>query len=780
MRQFLLLITLSFTTQLFAQNYNIDSISHLDYGVMHNSQLNDCWGYVDETGIEYALVGGTEGTSVVSLADPANPVEVFWKPGSNSVWRDLKVYNDYAYITTEADDGLLIIDLSPLPASNVLQTTFYFGPSGNTWNRAHNIFIDTVGGWGYICGANRGNGGLIILDIHTDPLNPIEVGEFDDWYCHDAFAQGNLLYGAHIDNGFFSIIDVTDHTNPVLLNTQLTSSTFTHNIWVTSNDQYAVTTDEVSNAFLDFFDVSDPMNILPTDLIQSSPGELIVPHNAFIENDTIVYTSYYTDGVTVHDMSNPENVVQIGAFDTNPLQNNTMNGCWGVYPFLPSGYIIATDRTNGMFVLKPQLVQPCYFEGLVRNATSLVPISNVDIEIIGSAQPGTTDFSGEFAIGDVNSGIHQIVFNKVAFEPDTISYNFMTGEIIYDTIDLVPLIPLNYTVHVQDATTGDPIIDADVRIAVPILEIDAVTDGFGDASTQVYYHGINRLTVGKWGYKTQCVDTNLMTDNGTIVVQLTQGYFDDFSFDFGWSTYGIATQGLWERGKPYVTSNFVTPQADADMDCNNYCFLTGNEETLDPTGDDVANGFVGLRSPIFNLTGYTDPYLYYERFFFNYYGPAEFDDELVISIQDANNIYQIDITEDSVFNAQWEPVSIRLLDYLSSLGTTNRISIKTSDYDSTNNVTEAGFDHFMITEGSVLTVKANQAPDFSMAPNPSFGSVHLTGILPNEKVFIYSAMGELVFEGLPGNEIMNIDLGHLNAGFYHVSHAGKVKKLVIQ
>ena len=81
---------------------------------------------MDETGIEYALVGARKGTSVVSLASPENPVEVFWEPGMESIWRDLKTWQNHAYITTEAENGLLIMDLSPLPGSNAIVTNYYF------------------------------------------------------------------------------------------------------------------------------------------------------------------------------------------------------------------------------------------------------------------------------------------------------------------------------------------------------------------------------------------------------------------------------------------------------------------------------------------------------------------------------------------------------------------------------------------------------------------------------------------------------------------------------
>jgi len=115
---------------------------------------NDIWGYVDGTGIEYALLGTRHGTSIIRLDNPSNPQEVAFIPGPQSVWRDIKVHGNYAYTITEqtgSGQGLQIIDLSNLPTSASLVNTV------DTWfNRAHNIFIDN--GYAYVIGSNGGGG----------------------------------------------------------------------------------------------------------------------------------------------------------------------------------------------------------------------------------------------------------------------------------------------------------------------------------------------------------------------------------------------------------------------------------------------------------------------------------------------------------------------------------------------------------------------------------------------------------------------------------------------
>ena len=146
---------------------NIQLLNHIDKASFSTQpgDLNDIWGWVDSLGNEYAIVGAQTGTFIFNVTDPVNPFEVFHEPGMNSIWRDIKTYGNYAYVTTEAQNGLLIIDLNPLPSSTALTTYYYNGPSGYQWSSAHNLYIDERG-YVYIFGANRGVKGCIILDVN--------------------------------------------------------------------------------------------------------------------------------------------------------------------------------------------------------------------------------------------------------------------------------------------------------------------------------------------------------------------------------------------------------------------------------------------------------------------------------------------------------------------------------------------------------------------------------------------------------------------------------------
>ena len=309
---------------------------------------NDIWGYADG-GNEYALVGTTNGFSVVDVSNPSNPTELFFIEGSNSIWRDVKTWGKYAYVTTEASDGLLIVDLSDQTGQTYYYTEEFFTTS-------HNIYIDE-NGYAYIFGADTGNGGAIILDLTNNPMFPTLAGIFDDYYLHDGMVRGDTLWGAAIYAGVFSVIDVTDKSNPQIMSSYPTSCAFTHNAWISDDNNYLFTTDETAGCYVGAYDVSDIYDIQEIDLIQEWTGdgadgsqENVIPHNTHVLGDYLI-TSYYTSGVTVIDASDPFNMIEVAYYDTSPMSGGNFDGCWGAYPYLPSGLVLATDQQEGLFIL---------------------------------------------------------------------------------------------------------------------------------------------------------------------------------------------------------------------------------------------------------------------------------------------------------------------------------------------------------------------------------------------------------------------------------------------
>jgi len=768
MKNILSAITIFYVFSFSFGQLNMTLLSNLNYQALHGTELNDIWGFVDGTGKEYALVGAEKGTSIVDVSNPNSPVEVFWKPGMNSIWRDIKTWGNYAYVTTEAQQGLTIINMTGLPGSTSLPSAFYNGPSGNQWASAHNLFIDE-NGYAYIFGANRGNGGVIILDVHTNPMAPIEVGVFDNWYAHDGYVKNDTLYAANISNGFMSVVDVTVKSAPVLLGTKVTPNSFAHNVWGSTDGNYAFTTDEKPGAFIAAYDVSNPANIFEVDRIQSSPGSAVIPHNAHVLGDYLI-TSYYRDGITVHDVSRPNNMVEVGNFDTSPLSGNGFNGCWGVYPFLPSGNIIGSDIEGGLFVLGVNYQKGCYLEGIITDTVTGLPIAGVNVEIIGEIQTDLSKFNGKYAVSTVTPGTKQVKFMKTGYASKTLTFDLQTGLLINQDVQLVPLSPYGFTLKVLDAATNAPINNVKIRLITPSIEHTGVTNALGEEDFTLYYQTNYDIFVGKWGYVTSCQNTLINNSTGTITVLLNKGIYDDFMFDFGWTTTSDATTGDWVREIPIGYPTTANPANDAAYDCGNYAWVTGNADTYDADLDDVDDGTVTLKSPSFDLTGFSDPYINYSRYFYNFWGPNAPNDKLQIILGNGTSSILIEnISSDtSIFN-KWIIKSLRVNDYLTPTANMS-LTVRTFDLAGNPNITEAGFDYFFVSNSSQLALeeKTELSEKFTLYPNPTSNILYLETGNTTDPIVVLDIRGMEVTRSIPSGVNNEIDVQSLNSGVYFV------------
>lgn len=341
---FTTLFSLSLNAQ---QSYNMSLLGKLEY----QEGLNDVWGYVDDFENEYAIVGLINGISIVDVTDPSNLIEKVFIPGPRSIWRDIKTFGHYAYVvhdllTEPGSQGILIIDLADVANDYVTYTSFL----PNYFSRFHNLFIDESGIL-YLFGGDFGDGGLLIYDIFSNPLDPVLLGDYQDFYLHDGMVRGDTLWGSAIYAGLLVAVDVSNKSNPNLIGSVSTPNNFTHNAWVSDDGTTVFTTDEVVGAYIAAVDVSDISNMTVIDQIQSwSPETNVIPHNTHVHGKYLI-TSYYCDGVTVVDASDPSNLQEVAYYDTSDSTGGTYSGAWGTYPWLPSGNILVSDRQEGLHVL---------------------------------------------------------------------------------------------------------------------------------------------------------------------------------------------------------------------------------------------------------------------------------------------------------------------------------------------------------------------------------------------------------------------------------------------
>ena len=298
---------------------------------------NDIWGYYDSaTQRELAIVGNRNGTLIANVTNPSQITNVLWVPGAPSVWRDIKTWGHYAYVVhdvptaTNLTDGLLIIDLDSMVSKKVRLPVPLSSGGVDTLRRAHNLWIDEEGKL-YAFGSNAGGGGAVIVDVASDPWNPVVIGNYSTHYLHDGFARNDTLYGAALWEDI-QVIGVALPSQPVTFASFDSPDHFAHNCWLSDDGNTLYTTDEVANGYVAAYNVNDLSNVDERFRHKVQSGTGLIPHNAHVDGNHLV-TSYYTFGCHVLDVEFPELPVLAAYYDTSPQYSGTgYNGAWGGLP----------------------------------------------------------------------------------------------------------------------------------------------------------------------------------------------------------------------------------------------------------------------------------------------------------------------------------------------------------------------------------------------------------------------------------------------------------------
>ncbi|MEM7229297.1 MAG: choice-of-anchor B family protein [Planctomycetota bacterium] len=563
------------------------------------SSANDCWGYVSPSGREYAIIGFSDATSFVEVTDPGNPQIIATLAGPNSLWRDIKTYQSYAYAVSEGGDGIQVFDMSDIDNGNVVWLGNDLDGPGTS--ATHNVAIDEVSGYLYRLG---GTGeGMRIYSL-TDPTNPQYVASWPDRYIHDAqivtMNTGELgqqqprqiafcasgFNGGFVETGL-DILDVTDKNNIIqrARYTYPTSPAYSHQCWLSEDRQTLYLNDELNeqdfgiNSTTHVIDVSDLDN--PFEVRATSNGNPAVTHNLYVNNGKL-FAANYRSGLRVFDVTtDQEDPVEVGYFDTYPANDNaSFNGLWSSYPFFPSGIVIGSDLERGLFVWfagDPELT----FEFPSGVPTMIDPsgTTKFDVRIVqqggGSLQPGTAQ----------------------------LNYNDGSGYVS------VPLTPMGGDMY--EASIG-------------VLECPGSLEFFISAESQLglVWRG---PAEGASAPFTALVATGF---NGLFA--------DDFEIDRGWSATNLgASSGDWQRGVPVNDAGWdFDPVSDADGSGSAY--LTQNENG----NTDVDDGAVELLSPVLDLSG----------------GNATIQFSHYLRLTDANNTDQLLIEANDFVGSGWQPI----------------------------------------------------------------------------------------------------------------------------
>jgi len=359
---------------------NVQLLAHMPLSTIGGGSQSvlgsDIWGWTDTlTRRNYAIFGLTHGTSFIDITKPRQPVFVGFLPShtGNSAWRELKVYNNYAFIVSDnnGSHGMQIFDLkqlrnlSPPFPKTFSETAHYSGVS-----YTHNITINTDTGFAYLVGSSKASGGLHVVNVQN-PLAPVFAGNFsDDGYTHDVqvviyhgpdstYVGHEVAFASNEDT--LTIVDVTNKSNMFqVARKSYPDRGYSHQGWLTEDHKFFFMNDEldelnyqhVNKTRTHIWDVQNLDNPIYIGFYEGVPST--IDHNCFVRGN-LIFESNYTSGLRVIQIDNPAlgQLHEVGYIDTYPTDDSvTFNGTWGNYPFYPNGLIAVADRQNGLFIVR--------------------------------------------------------------------------------------------------------------------------------------------------------------------------------------------------------------------------------------------------------------------------------------------------------------------------------------------------------------------------------------------------------------------------------------------
>lgn len=557
---------------------------------------NDITGfYQDER--EFAVIGLQSGAAIVDITDPYNPFQIEIIEGSSSTWRDLKYWDRHVYIGTEAEDGVKIVSVDNLDEPVLVNTVFDFVSS-------HNIYIDSDG-YLYVVGADDND--IWIYDLE-DPANPNLVGTWNlenetssqAGYCHDIEVYNNKLYCASIYVGYFRIIDVSNKANPITILSHFTGTDgiSTHDVAISEDENYLFTGDENLGGHIKAWNISDYNNINLIDEYQTPEGEQHSAHNLYIKPGTNnLYISYYADGTRIVDISNPYELEEIAYYDFSDTEGLYVSN-WGVYPYLPSGNIISSDRELGLFVL----------------SIGGVSIIHEDVQDVSLDDSPYVPF-----IAFVDSFDGTIEDVTLHYSLDNINWNDIS---MYNNMD---------------------------------NRYEAIMT-FDQFNVIIYYYITATNSIGQSSKYPQIEESVSF-----IYGDLIDIVFQDFEDENNWSVESTASVGEWEQGVPIGTSlqggfanlDFIVQTNEDYSENGDKCFVTGNYDVDQPGGGDIDGGETILYSDTYNLEQYPDVLLSYWRWYTNDLGNNPGSDIWNVQASSDGGVNWVDLEYTSISMNQW-------------------------------------------------------------------------------------------------------------------------------
>ena len=132
------------------------------------------WGWTDNNSKrEFVLQGLNDGLAFLDITDPQNVIFIgkLLSATDPSDWRDVKIYDNYAFVVSEASNhGLQVFNLNRILDLDEYKV-FNEDYTANDFGNAHNIAINPSSGFAYVLGSTHCIRGPVFYDISIPTTN---------------------------------------------------------------------------------------------------------------------------------------------------------------------------------------------------------------------------------------------------------------------------------------------------------------------------------------------------------------------------------------------------------------------------------------------------------------------------------------------------------------------------------------------------------------------------------------------------------------------------------
>lgn len=577
-----------------AIHQQIDSVAFLSASSMLAEHVNDIGLWLDEETLEsYLLVGCDNGTAFVKMLPGGQPMYMGKLPTTTvvSLWRDIKVLNDHAYVVSEAPaHGMQVFDLTALRDWHPLDGVQDWEPDAviAAPGSAHNLAVLPEADMVIQLGSNSFGGGAVLFDA-SDPGAPFLAGGWSEQgYLHDAHALRydgpdeehhgkDLLFAAA--GSRLSILDISDPSDVLLIGeSDYPQSVYTHQVWVSESQDHAFLGDELDESQLGggtktiVFDLTDLDAPFVHDIHESELQA--TDHNQYGHGEWL-FQSNYSAGLRMLSSAWPELPVlsESGYFDPLPdVEGAGFQGAWSHVILADQGLVAFTSINEGVWVVRPEMAW----------------LQNI---AISSCEAGTVPSPNNWSMT-----VHaldgwdfplEVTVEGVAFLPESPSTWVMEesgSTLLYFQAYGLPGVQAK--VHVTSAQSSWPIPILTSEALWPAHYADEDGDGYGNPNLPVWGCGD---VPGTSALPLDCQDWNAQTY--PLALELCDGWDNDCDGEADEGTAALPWymdgdgDGFGDDAQPAVTSCVpLVNRVLVSGDCND------NEATMYPGAMALQNG----------------------------------------------------------------------------------------------------------------------------------------------------------------------------------------------